>query len=57
MVTNWSSRAYSRTMSACQPMNSAVFRAWNFRQARPYWGWTLPSGSHSSDQSESRCDQ
>ena len=27
-MTNWSSRAYSRTRSACQAMNSVVSFAW-----------------------------
>ncbi len=57
MVTNWSPRAYSRTMPVCQPMNSVVWRAWNARQATSYWGWALPSGVHRSAQVERRCDQ
>ena len=56
-MTNWSSRAYSRTMSACQVMNSVVSLAWKVRQARSYWGCQLPSGVHRSAQVVSLCDQ
>ncbi len=58
VVTNWSSRAYSRTIDACQPMMKSVVReAWNRRQARSYCGWTLPSGVHRSAHVDRRCDQ
>ena len=57
VVTNWSSRAYSRTMSRCHAMNSVVHSFWNVRQARSYCGWALPSGRHSSTQWLMRCDQ
>ena len=41
MVTNWSSRAYSRTISACQPMKSVVSDAWKRRHASAYCGCRL----------------
>ena len=56
-MTNWSSRAYSRTMSACQAMNSVVSLAWKVRQARSYWGCQLPSGVHRSAHVLSLWDQ
>ena len=57
VVTNFSVPAISRTIPACQAMNSVVSRAWNRRQARSYWGWALPSGVHRSAQVDRRCDQ
>ncbi len=56
-MTNWSSRAYSRTTSACQPMKSVVSCAWNRRQASAYCGCALPDGVHRSAQEDSRWDQ
>src|SRR5665647_1727775 len=34
VVTNWSGAAISRTIAACQAMNSVVCRAWKRLQAR-----------------------
>ena len=49
-MTNWSARAYSRTMSACQPMNSVVCWAWKRAPGQVVLRLALPSGVHRSAQ-------